>query len=155
MSVNDPDHVLTESELEARESARLGKVDLMKRAPTGKNLKALLNPDLKAIFGESDAMALGAAKAAKQANRTGIVFVGIDGFPTMFPAIKSGLVQATMAQNPYKMGEMAVENAIAIMNSKGKDIPAEQYMPTVLLSKTNVEQHNPADFYGPAAKNMQ
>lgn len=113
------------------------------------------NPDLKAIFGESDAMALGAAKAAKQANRTGIVFVGIDGFPTMFPAIKSGLVQATMAQNPYKMGEMAVENAIAIMNSKGKDIPAEQYMPTVLLSKTNVEQHNPADFYGPAAKNMQ
>ena len=113
------------------------------------------NADLKAIFGESDAMALGAAKAAKQANRTDIVFVGIDGFPTMFPAIKSGLVQATMAQNPYRMGEMAVENAIEIMGGKGKDIPAEQYMPTTLLSKANVDQHNPADFYGPAAKTMQ
>jgi len=113
------------------------------------------NPDLKAIFGESDAMALGAAKAAKQANRTGLVFVGIDGFPTMFPAIKSGLVQGTMAQNPYKMGEMAVEDAIKLMDGKGKDIPAEQYMPTVLVTKANVGQHNPADFYGPAAKNMQ
>ena len=111
------------------------------------------NPDLKAIFGESDAMALGAAKAAKQANRSGIVFVGIDGFPTMFPAIKSGLVQATMAQNPYKMGQMAVENAIELMTGKGKNIPAEQYMPTVLVSKANVDQHNPADFYGPSAKN--
>lgn len=113
------------------------------------------NPDLSAIFGESDAMALGAAKAAKQANRTGLVFVGIDGFPTMFPAIASGLVQASMAQNPYKMGQMAVENAIAIMKGEGKDIPAEQYMDTTLLTKDTVGQHNPVDFYGPSAKNMQ
>ena len=112
-------------------------------------------PDLKAIFGESDAMALGAAKAAKQANRAGIVFVGIDGFPTMFPAIKSGLVQGTMAQNPYKMGQMAVEDAIKIIAGQGKDTPAEQYMQTVLITKTNVDQLNPVDFYGPAAKNMQ
>ena len=113
------------------------------------------NPDIKAIFGESDAMALGAAKASRQADRSGIVFVGIDGFPTMFPAIKSGLVQATMAQNPYKMGEMAVENAIALMEGKGGGIPAEQYMPTGLITKVNVDQYDPADFYGPAAKNMQ
>jgi ribose transport system substrate-binding protein len=113
------------------------------------------NPELSAIFGESDAMALGAAKAAKQANRTGLTFVGIDGFPTMFPAIKSGLVQASMAQNPYKMGEMAVENAISLMKGGGKDIPAEQYMPTTLLTKDTVEKNSPADFYGPAAKNMQ
>ena len=36
------------------------------------------NPDIKAIFGESDAMGLGAAKAAKDANRE-IIAVGIDG----------------------------------------------------------------------------
>ena len=113
------------------------------------------NPDLKAIFGESDAMALGAAKAAKQAGRNGLVFVGIDGFPTMFPAIKADLVQATMAQNPYKMGEMAVQNAIDIMNGGGKDIPPVQYMPTVLLNKDSVDAHKPDEFYGPAAKTMQ
>ena len=113
------------------------------------------NPDLSAIFGESDAMALGAAKAAKQASRTGLVFVGIDGFPTMFPAIKSGLVQASMAQNPYKMGEMAVENAISLMKGEGKDIPAVQYQDTTLLTKDTVDKYKPEDFYGPSAKNMQ
>lgn len=113
------------------------------------------NPELSAIFGESDAMALGAAKAAKQANRTGLVFVGIDGFPTMFPAIKSGLVQASMAQNPYKMGEMAVANAISLMKGEGKDIPATQFMPTTLLTKDSIDANKPDDFYGPTAKNMQ
>jgi hypothetical protein len=52
--VDDPDHVLTDKELEAREQARLGKIDNMKKAPTGKNLKALLNPDLKAIRKKPD-----------------------------------------------------------------------------------------------------
>ena len=112
------------------------------------------NPDLQGIFGESDAMALGAAKAAKAANRNGLVFIGIDGFPTMFPAIKSGLVQGSMAQNPYRMGQMAVEDAIKIMAGSGKDIPAVQYMPTTLLDKQSIDANKPEDFYGPAAKAM-
>ena len=112
------------------------------------------NPDLQGIFGESDAMALGAAKAAKAANRTNLVFIGIDGFPTMFPAIKSGLVQGSMAQNPYRMGQMAVEDAIKIMAGTGKDIPAVQYMPTTLLTKQSIDANKPENFYGPAAKAM-
>ena len=112
------------------------------------------HPDLQGIFGESDAMALGAAKASKAANRNGLVFIGIDGFPTMFPAIKSGLVQGSMAQNPYRMGQMAVEDAIKIMSGAGKDIPATQYMPTTLLDKQSIDANKPEDFYGPAAKAM-
>lgn len=112
------------------------------------------NPNLKAVFGESDAMAMGAAKAAKQAGRAGLVFVGIDGFPTMFDAVKSGLVQATMAQSPYHMGVLAVENAVKIMKGEGKDIPAEQYQNTTLITKDNVAHENPVDFYGPKAKGM-
>lgn len=61
------------------------------------------NPGIKAIFGESDAMGLGAAKAAKDANRK-IIAVGIDGFPTMIKGIQDGLTDATQAQIPYKMG---------------------------------------------------
>jgi ribose transport system substrate-binding protein len=112
------------------------------------------HPDLQGIFGESDAMALGAAKAAKAAGRNGLVFIGIDGFPTMFPAIKSGLVQASMAQNPYRMGQMAVEDAIRIMAGTGQDIPAVQYMPTTLLDKDSIDANKPENFYGPAAKAM-
>lgn len=112
------------------------------------------NPNLKAIFGESDAMAMGAAKAAKQAGRDGLIFVGIDGFPTMFDAVQAGLVQATMAQNPYHMGMIAVDNAVKIIKGEGKDIPVEQYQSTTLVTKENVATTNPVDFYGPKAKGM-
>ena len=113
------------------------------------------NADLKAIFAESDAMALGAAKAAKGAGRTGLIFVGIDGFPTMFNAIRSGLVQATKAQGPYQMGVISVENAIAIMKGDGKSVPELQYRDATLITKDNVDKNNIVDFYGPSAKNMQ
>ncbi len=111
------------------------------------------NPELKAVFGESDAMALGAAKAAQQAG-TEIISVGIDGFPTMFDAIEEGLVQATMAQIPYKMGQMAVEQAIQVMDGEGGDIPELQYQDAELITQENVGEFQPSDFYGPAADEM-
>ncbi len=112
------------------------------------------HPDLKAIFGESDAMAMGAAKAAVHDNRQGLMVVGIDGFPTMFKAVKAGLTQATKAQRPYEMGEIAVRDAIQLMNSKGANIPAVQYMDAQLITKDNVDQNNPTTFYGPNAATM-
>ena len=110
------------------------------------------NPNLKAVFGESDAMAIGAAKAAQQGNRSGMFFVGIDGFPTMFDAVTSGLTQATMAQQPYHMGEIAVEQAVGIVNGTGADLPAEQYQDTVLINKDTVASNDVTTFYGPDAK---
>ena len=108
------------------------------------------NPSIKAIFAESDAMALGAAKAAKDANRT-IVTVGIDGFPTMVQGIKDKLTQATQAQVPYKMGQLAVANAIKIANGD-TSVPALQYQDTVLVSSENDATVNLEDFYGPNVK---
>lgn len=111
------------------------------------------HPNLKAVFGESDAMGLGAAKAAQQANRhDGMWFVGIDGFPTMFDGVKQGLTQATMAQQPYRMGEIAVDNAISILEGQGGSIPAEQYQDTVLINKDTVNTEDVTKFYGPTAK---
>ncbi len=111
------------------------------------------NPGLDAVFGESDAMALGAAKAARQAG-VEILSVGIDGFPTMLEAIEEGLVQATMAQIPYQMGQMAVADALKIMSGEGDSIPALQYQDAVLITQENVGEFEPSDFYGPAADNM-
>ncbi len=109
------------------------------------------NPNIKAIFGESDAMGLGAAKAAKDAGKS-IISVGIDGFPTMIAAIKSGLTQATQAQVPYKMGQMAVANAQSILDGKASSVPAEQLQNTVLVNSENAATVNPVDFYGPNVK---
>lgn len=110
------------------------------------------NPDLKAIFGESDAMALGAAKAAKQEGRTGMFFVGIDGFPTMFEAVAEGLTQATMAQQPYLMGQLSVQDAVKIAEGAGDGIAKLQYQDTVLVTQENVAENDPAKFYGPDFK---
>lgn len=109
------------------------------------------NPNIKAVFAESDAMSLGAAKAARQAGRTDLLSVGIDGFPTMFKAIKEGLTQATMAQIPYKMGQMAVADAVKVLNGEGSSIQAVQYQDAVMVTKENVDSLKPSDFYGPAA----
>lgn len=107
------------------------------------------NPDIKAIFGESDAMGLGAAKAAKDANRK-IIAVGIDGFPTMIKGVQDGLTDATQAQVPYKMGQMAVSDAIKIV--KGESVPEVQYQDTVLVTKENAKTVDPVQFYGPNVK---
>jgi len=96
------------------------------------------NPDLKAIFGESDAMALGAAKA--------------DGFPTMFEAVAEGLTQATMAQQPYLMGQLSVQDAVKIAEGDGDGIAKLQYQDTVLVTQENVAENDPAKFYGPDFK---
>lgn len=112
------------------------------------------HPDLKAIFGESDAMAMGAAKAAKHDDRDGLVVVGIDGFPTMFKAIKAGLTQATKAQRPYEMGEIAVRDAVQLMQDKNATIPPIQLMDAQLINKSNVDQFSPTTFYGPNAATM-
>ena len=107
------------------------------------------NPNIKAIFGESDAMALGAAKAAKDAKRE-IISVGIDGFPTMIKAIQDGLTQATQAQVPYQMGQMAVADAIKLAN--GEQVPELQYQDTVLVTEENAQTVDPVQFYGPDVK---
>ena len=107
------------------------------------------NPGIKAIFAESDAMGLGAAKAAKDAGRD-IIAVGIDGFPTMITAVKEGLTDATQAQIPYKMGQMAVADAIKLLD--GQELPALQYQDTVLVTSENAKTVDPVQFYGPNVK---
>lgn len=107
------------------------------------------NPNITAIFGESDAMGIGAAKAARDQGRE-IIAVGIDGFPTMVTAIKDGLTQATQAQIPFGMGQMAVKDAITILG--GGTVPALQLQDTVLVTTENVNDVNPVDFYGPNVK---
>ncbi len=109
------------------------------------------HPNLKAIFAESDAMALGAGKAAKKAGKTDMFFVGIDGFPTMWPAIKAGTVTATAAQLPYPMGILAVQDVAMIVKGKSADIPALQYQDTTQVNKDNLDKYSPATFMGPKA----
>ncbi len=72
--------------------------------------------DLAVIFAENDRMALGAAQAVEEAGKRGqIMVIGFDGDPAAITAIQEGLMQGTIAQQPYEMGALGVDVAYTIL----------------------------------------
>ncbi len=68
-------------------------------------------PNIAAVFAENDPMAIGAAKAIKEAGREDIVVVGFNGDDIALEAIKDGLMYGTVTQEPEDMGAFGVEIA--------------------------------------------
>ncbi len=84
-----------------------------------KNILASHGDDLAVVFSENDRMALGAAKALEEAGKTGkIMLIGFDGDPAAITAIKQGLMQGTIAQNPYEMGSLGAETTYELLNKQ-------------------------------------
>lgn len=75
------------------------------------------NGDVKAIFAQNDEMALGAIGAAKSAGKK-LLIIGFDGTDDGLKAIKDGDMAATIAQQPDKMGEIAIEVAMKIIKGE-------------------------------------
>lgn len=96
--------------------------------------------DVQVIFAQNDEMALGAAQAVKSAGLKDIVIVGIDGEPDAHAAIKKGELTATIAQQPAKMGEIAIQAAID--HYQGKKVPEKTVSPIYLVTKDNVDKYN-------------
>jgi ribose transport system substrate-binding protein len=72
--------------------------------------------DLAIVFCENDRMALGAAQAIFEAGKTGqILIIGFDGIPSAIEAIRNGLLQGTIAQQPFEMGKLGVQSAKTIL----------------------------------------
>lgn len=77
------------------------------------------NPDLKGIFAANLFSAEGAASGLKQADKLGKVkIVGFDAGPKQVQDLKSGLVQALIAQEPATIGKDGVMQALAALNGK-------------------------------------
>jgi ribose transport system substrate-binding protein len=98
------------------------------------------NPDLKAVFGSNDNMALGAVEAIKNAKLTGkIVVVGFDANPDAAAAILAGDMNASVAQAPSNMGKLGVENLIKLI--QGESIPPVIDTGTELVTKDNAAKY--------------
>lgn len=99
------------------------------------------HPDVKIIFGQADALAMGAAKAVEVAGLSDQVIVG--GYDGDVAALESlaacntpFIVTAT--QSTQAMGVLAVNSAIAAAN--GASIPARQIPNAVLTTCDNAQQ---------------
>lgn len=106
------------------------------------------NQNLDGVFAQNDDMALGAASAASSAGRGPIPMVTIDGFPAAYDAIEKGDISATISQQPYAMGKLAIENAIALINGEGDEIPQEQIQESILVTKDSLEEARAAKYFG-------
>ncbi|MCW3492713.1 sugar ABC transporter substrate-binding protein [Microbacterium sp. SSM24] len=106
------------------------------------------NEDLQGVFAQNDDMALGVASAAETAGRSGLAIVTIDGFPAAYDAIEKGQISATISQQPYLEGQLAVQNAIKAMNGEESEIPKDQIQESILVTKDNLEEARAAKYFG-------
>jgi len=96
------------------------------------------NPGIKGIFAQNDEMAMGAVRALGGRAGSEVKIVGFDGIEDALKAIQAGKMNATIAQQPDKIGSLGVENAMKVVDGKSvdKNIPVQ----VKLVTKENVSQ---------------
>lgn len=91
------------------------------------------HPDLKAILASNDNMALGAAAAVRQADRTGQVqVVGFDNIAAVRQLLQEGRVLATADQHADRLAVFGIEYALKIL--RGETQPADLQTPVDLIA---------------------
>lgn len=96
------------------------------------------HPNVKGVFASNDEMALGAVRALKQANKSGVVAVGFDGSPDALKSIKAGELSGSVAQSPYNIGKFGVETAVKV--AKGETVDKRIDTGTSMITKDNVDK---------------
>jgi ribose transport system substrate-binding protein len=100
-------------------------------------------PDLQAVFSINDPQSIGADLAAKQLGVTDLIITSVDGAPDIENALQSDtLIEASAAQDPYRMAQMAVEVGLGIMQGN----PPEET--TVLIPAELITRDNVGDYSG-------
>ncbi len=97
------------------------------------------NPNMKAMFIQTDQPTLGALRAIKAAHRDGTLLVAaFDGIPEFVDLLKKGEIVASGMQQPYLMGEKSGEALVAAINGK---TPEKQILvPIVVATSKNIDQ---------------
>lgn len=103
-------------------------------------------PDLKAIYTTNYLNSTGAAVALRNADRVGDVkMVSWDAGEANVQLLQQGVLQATVAQQPYTMGEMAIEQ---IANElRGEDVEKEVAAPVSILTSEDVDTPDGQDLW--------
>ena len=96
------------------------------------------HPDIDSVFACSDLMALGAIEAIRAAGKTGTIrVIGFDALDDAKKAIAAGTMDSSVAQFPFEMGRVAVENAVKVI--RGEKIAGDIKVTLELVTKDNVK----------------
>ena len=100
------------------------------------------NKKVDGLFSASDVMLDGTLQAIGDANRTGIKILSVDGSKKAVDLVEQGSIVGTMAQFPAKMGTIAVENLLAVLDGKkaANGIPKVIDSGTMVYDKSNLAE---------------
>lgn len=103
------------------------------------------NSDLAGVFTANDPMGEGAQQAIGQAGKANeVLLVSFNGDPPALDLVEKGTMAATVAQDPYGQGIVAMEAINALLNGEPVEFtdPAERIIevPVTLVTKENVKE---------------
>lgn len=97
------------------------------------------NRGIKGIFAQNDEMALGAVRALGERAGGEVKVVGFDAIEDALQAIQDGQMNATIAQQPDRIGALGVENATKAMN--GESVKEKISVEVKLVTEENVSEY--------------
>ncbi|WP_145023400.1 substrate-binding domain-containing protein [Paenibacillus sp. Y412MC10] len=93
--------------------------------------------DMNAIIALNESAALGAAKAVKEAHRTGLVqLTSFDTSASEIRLLEEGTLNATVVQQPFNIGYLGVQTVLDLIN--GKKVKPETYTNSIVVTKANM-----------------
>lgn len=95
------------------------------------------HPDLNGIFCSNESGTEGAAQALK-ARGSKIKLVGFDSSPILLTELNQGIIDSLVIQDPFRMGETAVNQAVKALN--GKKVVKQIFLPPRLVNADNINQ---------------
>ena len=109
---------------------------------TGAEILMKEHPEINALVGLNEPLAVGTARAVAANGLTGKVHaVGFDTNPECIDRMRDGAVSALIAQNPYAMGYLGVERAWELL--EGANIDGEVWLDTATTIVTRDNMFTP------------
>lgn len=127
----------TNIEIVAEQLGAIERTDALEAAETV--LQA--HPDIQAFIGINENSAMGIASAVQSAglSDSGIIVTGVDSTEDVMNGIKDGFLAYGVAQNPYQMGYMSVQNAIKVAN--GVEVEPVMQLDCEYMTAENIDSY--------------
>ncbi|MHA6533374.1 substrate-binding domain-containing protein [Paenibacillus sp. BAC0078] len=94
------------------------------------------HPNLRGIATLNETASQGAGKVIQSLNKGNLKMVAFDSSPSMMEMLQDGTVQATVIQNPFSNGYLAVKYAVEV--TEGLDVPERVDTGTKLIDLENM-----------------
>jgi ribose transport system substrate-binding protein len=102
------------------------------------------DPDLKGVFAANLFTAQGVATGVSQAGAEGVQVVGFDAGPDQVLQLQAGDVQALVAQQPFTIGRLGVEQAVAALT--GGEVTPEIQTESTVVTMENIDDPEVSQF---------